>query len=346
MKIVPIIDYQVHVFIFLLLDLSNILESIAFDFKIQDKYLVSLFKYLFEIKKPIDLTLNLNNQMISQEMLIDLISKFESSPYIFIKSLNLKNMNTQTKESLFSISSLIDKKKIEEINLTGLESDDEFISNFIGALEADPSNPLQYLSLGQISSFGFEYIANNIDFLGKIKNLEFKESLSDPFSEENKELFMDNLLKFHGNLIFCNISFANPTDAYFEQLIEFNEMIRKQSLEKREEELIQQEYQNNALADISNFKENRLPLTFSEKNYLESVFGDKLEKSIFEIKNLQEKSRKQQQKLKMQCSDEPDFKVDRNIFISDGFALLLCRKMIEKFGLQNSENLKKEQETN
>jgi hypothetical protein len=345
-KTVPIIVFQVNALNVLLLELSSILENMSFDFRIQDKYLVSLFKHLFEIKKPLDLTLNLSNQLISQEMLIDLVSKIENSEYIFLKTLNLKNVETQTKESLYTIASLIHKQKIEEINLTGLESDDEFVTELIGALETDPLNPLQYLSLGQISSFGFEYIANNIDFLGKIKNLEFKESPHDPFPEENKEMFLTNLVKYQKNLIFCNMTFVNPEDPYFERLIEFNEMVRKQCLEKKEEHLIQQKYTNHVLADISKFEENRLPLSFSEKNYLESVFGDKLEKSIFEIKNLQEKSRKQQQKLLMKCTDEPLFEVDENIFISDGFALLLCRKMIEKFGLEVPEESQKEQETN
>lgn len=292
-----------------------------------------IFKYLFEIDKPINLSLYLSSQMLSQEMLIDLVSKIYDSDNIFVKNLNLRFVETQTKESLFMVSRLIQKKIIEEFDFSGLESDDEFITEMINALEKDPKNPLRSISLGEISSFSFEYIAHNINFLANLNVLEFKESPNDLFSEKVKELFFQNLKENKGNLLFCNICFEDSTDKYFNKLIEFNENARRLKLEKEEEKLIQREYCKNVLKDISHINKKRIFHSFSEKNYLESVFGDKLEKSIFEIKNFQEKSKKQLEKLLMNCSDEPEFEVDDNHFTSDGFSLLLCNKLIEKFGL-------------
>jgi hypothetical protein len=232
------------------------------------------------------------------------------------------------------ISPLVKSRLVHEIDLTGLQTDDEFIIEMIQSFESEEGNPLKYITLGQISSFGCEYIAHNVDVIQNLQILQFSENPEDPFSEETKELLINNLKKSKGNLLFCNINFSDSSDVFINPLIELNESLRNRKLEKEEDLLIQSEYGNTVLADISNANLDRLPFSFSDKNYLDSVFGNNLEKSIFEIKNYQEKQRKQKEKILMECSDEPDLELDENIFTSDGFTLLLCKKLIQKFGLK------------
>lgn len=314
--------------------MPNILENWNNEFKLQDKHLHSLFQSLFEIRQRIQLSVHFDTQMISQEFFIDFVSKVQHSGNIFLKTLSLKENPTQTKESLCMLAPLVRQKLVEEVDLSQLEIDDDFIIDLVETLQADPHNPLQFLCLGRVSLFGCEFIARNIDCLRNIQTLELEEDPANRFSPEVKRLLIENVRSSRGRLLFCNVRFADASDEFVNPLIEVNELLRRKRLEKQQETVIEREYRNADLADISAADANRLCLSFSEKNYLDSVFGNILEKSIFEIKNFQEKQRKQKEKLLMNCSDEPEFAIDDNIFTSDGFSLLLCRKLIDKFGLE------------
>lgn len=264
---------------------------------------------------------------------MDFLARVQAARNVFLHMLSLKANPLQTKESLYMIAPLVRSRLLREVNLAQLEMDDDFIIELVETFRAQPDNPLQFICLGKVSPFGCEYITRNIECLKHVQIFQMEEDKANPFSVEVKQLLVENVKGSCGELLFWNVQFADASDDFVNRLIEVNEQLRQSRLEKEEEQVVEGEYRNTDLRDISEADSNRLCLSFSGKNYLESVFGDSLEKSIFEIKNYQEKQRKQKEKFLEECSDEPDFELDDSIFTSDGFTLLLCRKLIDKFGL-------------
>lgn len=286
------------------------------------------------MRRPLALSVVFDGQLVSQDFFLDFLARVERAQNIFLKTLSLKGSPLQSKESLYMLAPLVRAGRLAEVDLAALESDDDFVVELAEALRRDPANPLRYLSLGRVSSFACEFLARNVAHFARLHSLQFEESPRDRFSAEAKALLVANVRASRGELLFVKVALADASDAFALRLIELNEGLRRRKLEREEERVVCAEHANAVLTEISAADAVRLPQSFSAKNYLDSVFGDKLERAIFEVKNFQEKQRKHLQKLERRCVDEPSFAPDPHVFSADGFALLLCRKLVAKFGLR------------
>lgn len=279
------------------------------------------------------INLDLQDHDFSDDFIKSLQHHLINSPNITLGKLRISNLQHVSKERLYNFLFLIQKNKIEKIDFSSEESDDDFVEKSLNYLINEPNNKLIQLFFGKISSFAFKFISDNIY---KIKNLHyigFEEKPNDLFSNEDKQKFIESIKSNSNSLIYIKNVFVKDTDQeIFIQFVNLNKFLRKKYLNQYEENIINKQFQRNAFDDIKNFEQNRIKNSFSTKNYIDSVFGSKLEDSIFEIKKLQEKTLKQIKKIENNCNDEPKFVIDHNIFTSDGFFLLLSKKLINKFG--------------